>query len=85
MTAISFEKDSICVSTEKDGIPVVSLLYFNANVLVHNALIITVYQYVSTSWIGVWPNGGWGAGGGGSRIWIFVANSGAVIDKLFLL
>lgn len=45
MTAISFEKDNICVSTEKDGIPVVSLLYFNANVLVHNALIITVYQY----------------------------------------
>lgn len=82
MTVISLEKDNICVSTEKDGIPVVSLLYFNANVLVHNALIITVYQYVSTSWIGVWPKGGRGMGG---RIWIFAANSGVVIDKLFLL
>ena len=29
------------------------------------------------------PNGG--GGGGGGRIWIFVANSGVVIDKLFLL
>lgn len=77
MTAISFEKDNICVSTEKDGIPVVSLLYFNANVLVHNALIIRVYQY---------PHPGSVCGRmGGGRIWIFVANSGVVIDKLFLL
>ena len=33
----------------------------------------------------MWPNGGGGGGGGGGRIWIFVANSGVVIDKLFLL
>lgn len=26
-----------------------------------------------------------GGGGEGGRIWIFVANSGVVIDKLFLL
>ena len=30
----------------------------------------------------MWPNGG---GRGGGRIWIFVANSGVVIDNLFLL
>ena len=81
MTAISFEKDNICVSTEKDGIPVVSLLYFNANVLVHNALIIRVYQYPHPG--SVW--GRMGGAGGGGRIWIFVANRGGVIDKLFLL
>lgn len=84
MTAISFEKDNICVSTEKDGIPVVSLLYFNANVLVHNALIITVYQYPHPGSV-CGRMGGGERGGGGSRIWIFVANSGVVIDKLFLL
>lgn len=81
MTAISFEKDNICVSTEKDGIPVISLLYFNANVLVHNALIITVYQYPHPGSV----CGRRGGGGGGGRIWIFAANSGVVIDKLFLL
>lgn len=81
MTAISFEKDNICVSTEKDGIPVVSLLYFNANVLVHNALIIRVYQYPHPGSV----CGRMGGAGGGGRIWIFVANSGVVIDKLFLL
>ena len=43
-----------------------------------------MYHAVSTSWIGVWPNGG-GGGGEGARIWIFVANSGVVIDNLFLL
>ena len=82
MTAISFEKDNICVSTEKDGIPVVSLLYFNANVLVHNALIITAYQYPHPGSVCGRRRGG---GGGGGRIWIFAANSGVVIDKLFLL
>lgn len=81
MTAISFEKDNICVSTEKDGIPVVSLLYFNANVLVHNALIIRVYQYPHPGSV----CGRRGGGGEGGRIWIFAAKSGVVIDKLFLL
>ena len=81
MTAISFEKDNICVSTEKDGIPVVSLLYFNANVLVHNALIIRMHQYPHPGSV----CGRMGGGGRGGRIWIFVANSGVVIDKLFLL
>ena len=80
MTAISFEKDNICVSTEKDGIPVVSLLYFNANVLVHNAVIITVYQYPHPGSVC-----GRRGGGEGGRIWIFAAKSGVVIDKLFLL
>lgn len=80
MTAISSEKDNICVSTEKDGIPVVSLLYFNANVLVHNALIITVYQYPHPGSVC-----GRRGGGRGGHIWIFAANSGVVIDKLFLL
>ena len=32
----------------------------------------------------MWPNEG-GGGGGGGRVWIFVDNSGVVIDKLFLL
>ena len=33
----------------------------------------------------MWPNGEGEGRGGGGRVWIFVANSGVVIDKLFLL
>jgi len=54
----------------------------NANVLVHNAAIITMYQYPHPG--SVCGRMGVGEGEGG-RVWIFVANSGVVIDKLFLL
>ena len=56
----------------------------NANVLVHNAAIITMYQYPHPGSVCGRMEVGEGEGEGG-RVWIFVASSGIVIDKLFLL